>query len=169
MRWYNFWSRIKIPPASDGIITMQFPLEKNAYTVIISVYAPTMTNPEENKDFYSQFREVLSQVPKKKPSLLVTLMLELNVSKINGELLLGHMGWETATLMRNCYWHCAHSTDWSSPALSLCIRNTKKIPRCIIDPCTGMHLLDYVITGKDQNDVKGTRVMRGLTAGLITK
>ena len=45
---------------------MRLPLEKQACTTVLSVYAPTIPNPEENKEqFYSQLREVLSNVPKK--------------------------------------------------------------------------------------------------------
>ena len=85
-------------------------------------------------------------------------MLELDVNKINGKALLGHMGLESATQRGSCYWRCAQSTDWSSPTLSLCIGNTIKLSGCILGPGTG--------TRKEyQNDVKDTRFMRGADCG----
>ena len=58
-------------PVSDRIMTMRLPLEKNVSATIISVYAPAMTNPEENKEgFCSQLREVLSHVPKNNKLIL---------------------------------------------------------------------------------------------------
>ena len=36
-------------PVSDRIMTMRIPLTKDRNATIVSAYAPTMTNPEENK------------------------------------------------------------------------------------------------------------------------
>ena len=48
---------------NERIITMRLPLRKNAYATIVSTYAPTMTNPQENKeDFYSKLRETVKEV-----------------------------------------------------------------------------------------------------------
>ncbi|KAK2185823.1 hypothetical protein NP493_222g06008 [Ridgeia piscesae] len=51
-------------PVGDRIITMRLPLSKDNFATIISMYAPTMTNPDENKEaFYNQLASVLSGIP----------------------------------------------------------------------------------------------------------
>ena len=48
-------------PVSDRIMTMRPPLSQDNFATITSVYAPTMTNPDENKEaFYNQLTSVLS-------------------------------------------------------------------------------------------------------------
>ena len=60
------------PPVSDRIMTMRLPLSKNNFATIISVYAPTMTNPGENKEaFYNQLASVLSGIPRTDKLLLI--------------------------------------------------------------------------------------------------
>lgn len=45
-------------------MNMHLPLEKDVYATIISIYALTLTNPEENKEvFYSSLRDVIRRVP----------------------------------------------------------------------------------------------------------
>ena len=39
-------------PVSDRIMTMRLPLSKDNFATIISVYAPPMTNPYENKEAF---------------------------------------------------------------------------------------------------------------------
>ena len=55
-------------PVSDRIMMMS----KDNVVTIISVYAPTMTNPDENKEaFYNQLASVLSGIPRADKLLLI--------------------------------------------------------------------------------------------------
>ena len=46
-------------------MTMRIPLSKDNFAIIISEYAPTVTNPDENKEaFYNQLESVLSGIPR---------------------------------------------------------------------------------------------------------
>ena len=59
-------------PVSDRIMTMRLPLSKDNFATIISVYAPTMTNPDENMEaFYNQLASVLSGIPRTDKLLLI--------------------------------------------------------------------------------------------------
>ena len=59
-------------PVSDRIMTMRLPLSKDNFATIISVYAPTMTNPDENKQaFYNQLASVLSGIARTDKLLLI--------------------------------------------------------------------------------------------------
>ena len=49
---------------NERIMTMRLPLSDNNYATMVSVYAPTMTNPEEAKDtFYQQLDDIIGSVP----------------------------------------------------------------------------------------------------------
>ena len=59
-------------PESDRIMTMRLPLSMDNFATIISVYDPTMTNPDENKEtFYNQLASVLSGIPHTDKLLLI--------------------------------------------------------------------------------------------------
>ena len=59
-------------PVSDRIVTMVLPLSKDNFATIISVYAPTMTNPDENKAaFYNQLASMLIGIPRTDKLLLI--------------------------------------------------------------------------------------------------
>ena len=59
-------------PVNDRIITMRIPLTKDRNATIVSAYAPTMTNPEENKEtFYSQLKGTLRNIPSTDKLLLI--------------------------------------------------------------------------------------------------
>ena len=51
-------------PVTDRIMTKRIPLTKDRNATIVSVYAPTMANPEENKEtFYRQLKGTLRNIP----------------------------------------------------------------------------------------------------------
>ena len=59
------------PPVTHRIMTMKLPLSKDNFAIIISVYAPTMTNPDKNKEaFHNQLASVLSGIPRTDKLLL---------------------------------------------------------------------------------------------------
>ena len=59
-------------PVSDRIMTTRLPLSKDNFVTIISMYAPTMTNPDENKEtFQNQLASVLSGISRTDKLLLI--------------------------------------------------------------------------------------------------
>ena len=81
-------------PVSDRIMTMILPLSKEYFATIISVYAPTMTNPDENKEaFYNQLASVLSGIPCTDKLLLIG-DLNARIGRENGKwpLVMGNHG-----------------------------------------------------------------------------
>ena len=59
-------------PVSDRIMTMRLPLSTDNFATIISVYAPTMTNPDKNKEaLYNHLASVLSGIPHTDKLLLI--------------------------------------------------------------------------------------------------
>ena len=59
-------------PVSDSIMTMRIPLTKDRNATIVSAYAPTMANHEENKEtFHSQLKGTLRNIPSTYKLLLI--------------------------------------------------------------------------------------------------
>ena len=51
---------------NDRLMSVRLPLTKNHCATLISVYAPTMQYPDEDKNkFYSQLRTAIDGVPRK--------------------------------------------------------------------------------------------------------
>jgi hypothetical protein len=150
-------------PVTDRIMTMRIPLAKDGNATIISVYAPTMTNPDEAKEnFYSQLRSTLQAIPRTDKLILMgdfnarigrdyekwpTVMGRHGVGKgnTNGELLLALCS-EFGLLLTNTVFKQKeeHKTTWMHPRSK------------------HWHLIDYIITRqRDRMDVHSTRAMRG--------
>ena len=100
-------------PVSDRIMTTRLPLRKNNFATIISVYAPTMTKPDENKEaFYNQLASVLSGIPRTDKLLLIG-DFTARVGRENDKwpLVMANMGLGNATPMACFYWLCALSSN----------------------------------------------------------
>ena len=144
-------------------MTMRLPLSKDNFATIISVYAPTMTNPNENKEaFYNQLASVLSGIPRTDNLLLIgdfnarigrdndkwpLVMGKHGIGKCNsnGELLLAlYSKFEvivTNTLFKQ---KDERKTSWMHPR------------------SRHWHMIDFIVTRcRDKMDIHSTRAMRG--------
>lgn len=154
-------------PVNDRIMTMRLPLQKRSSATLISVYAPTMTNPEEVKEqFYSDLRETISRVPADDRLILLGdfnarvgsdkekwegVLGSHGVGKCNanGELLLAFCSEHSLVITNTLFKHKeAHNNTWMHPRSK------------------HWHLLDYIIVRqRDMKEVRDTRAMRGADCG----
>ena len=150
-------------PISDRIMTMRLPLMKDNYATIVNVYAPTMANPDENKEaFYNELANTLRQIPQKDKLLLMgdfnarigrdsdkwpLVMGKHGIGKCNsnGELLLALCS-EFELIVTNTMFKQKdeRKTTWMHPRSK------------------HWHMIDFIITRcRDKMDIHSTRVMRG--------
>ena len=98
-------------PVSDIIMTMRLPLSKDNFATIINVYAPTMKNPDENKEaFYNQLASVISGIPRTDKLLLIG-DFNARIGMTSGPWSWANMGLGNATPMASFYWLCAMSLN----------------------------------------------------------
>ena len=78
----------KLPKGiTDRLMTLRLPLSGNKHGTIVSVYAPTKTNPDEVKDkFYNDLDDIISVTPR--TDKLIVL------GDLNGRVGTVHQTWE---------------------------------------------------------------------------
>ena len=150
-------------PVSDRIVTMRLPLSKDNFATIISMYAPTMTNPDENKEaFHNQLASVLSGIPRTDKLLLIgdfnarigrendkwpLVMGKIGIGKCkyNGELLLALCSEFELTVTNTMFKQKdERKTTWMHPRSK------------------HWHMIDFIITRcRDKMDIQSARAMRG--------
>ncbi|KAK2192722.1 hypothetical protein NP493_24g04000 [Ridgeia piscesae] len=147
-------------PVSDRIMTMRLPLSKVNFTTIISMYAPTMTNPDENKEaFYNKLASVLSGIPRTDKLLLIgdinarirrewpLVMGKHGIGKCNsnGELLLALCSeFELIVINTKFKQKDERKTTWMHPR------------------SRHWHMIDFIIMRcQEKMDINSTRAMRG--------
>ena len=156
-------------PVSNIIMTMRLTLSKDSFATINSVYAPTMTNPDENKEaFYNQLASVLSGIPHTDKLLLIgdfyarlgresdkwpLVMGKHGIGKCNsnGELLLALCS-EFELIVTNTMFKQKdeRNTTWMHPR------------------SRHWHMIDFIITRcQDKMNIHSTRVMRGANCRTV--
>ena len=150
---------------NDRLMTLRLPLQGNKQATLISVYAPTMTNPDEVKDkFYEELGSQISAVPKSDKLIIL--------GDFNARVGTDHQAWDGIIgkhgigkcnsngllLLTTC---AVHDLSITSTMFQQATRNktTWMHPRS-----KHWHMLDYVITRKsDRGDFLVTKSMCGAT------
>ncbi|KAK2187209.1 hypothetical protein NP493_175g03003 [Ridgeia piscesae] len=151
-----------LQPASGIIMMMRLPLSKDNFATNISMYAPTMTNTDENKEaFYNQPGNVLSGIPCTDKLLLIG-DFNVRIGRDNDKwcLVMDKHG------IGKCNFSGAFLLAWCSE-FELIVTNTifrQKDERKTtwMHPHFGHgHMIDFIITRcQDKMDIHSTRVMR---------
>lgn len=157
-------SLLELPKGiSDRIITLRLQLTSNKYIHLISIYAPTLPSPDEEKfKFYQELRSILEKIPSADK---IILLGDFN-ARVGAE----HGLWD-GVLGRHGVGKCnANGLELLTlcAEFGLCLTNTcfrmpEKFKTTWMHPRSRhWHLLDYVIVRRrDLSEVLVTRVMRG--------
>ena len=148
---------------NDRLMSVRLPLTKNHCATLISVYAPTMQYPDEDKNkFYSQLRTAIDGVPRKdKLIILGDFNARVGADWPAWEGVLGRHGVGQCNsngqlLLETCMAYNLHITN-SNFQLPLRNRTSWMHPRS-----KHWHLIDYIIVRQeDRSDVRITKSMCG--------
>ncbi|KAK2183099.1 hypothetical protein NP493_323g01052 [Ridgeia piscesae] len=150
-------------PVNNRIMTTRLPLNKDNFVTIISVYAPTVTNPYENKEaFYNQLATVHTGIPRTDKLLLIgDFNARIGRDNDKGPLIMGKHG------IGKC-------NSNGELLLALCsefeviVTNTKfkqkdeRKTTWMHHRSRHWHMIDFIITKcRDKMDIHSTRGMRG--------
>ncbi|KAL8594800.1 hypothetical protein ACOMHN_047517 [Nucella lapillus] len=144
-------------------MTLRLPLSENAYATMISIYALTMTNQDENKEaFYQQLDEVVRRVPADDKLIIL--------GDLNARIGSNHTTWESIIGQHGI----GHENSNGKLLLSLCSQHNLSITNTFFQlndayKTTWMHprskhwhQIDFIICRRrDLHEFHITRVMRG--------
>ncbi|KAK2186304.1 hypothetical protein NP493_206g01018 [Ridgeia piscesae] len=150
-------------PVSDRIMTMRLPLSKDNFATIVSVYAPTMTNPDENKEaFYNRLASVFSGIPRTDKLLQIG---DFN-ARIGGDndkwlLVMGKHG--IGKCNSNGELPLALCTEFELIVTSTMFKQKDERKTTLMHPRSRhWHMTVFIITRcRDKMDIHSTRAMRG--------
>ncbi|XP_053887204.1 uncharacterized protein LOC128838801 [Malaclemys terrapin pileata] len=158
------WKLASFPKGmNDRLMTMQLPLQKGKQATLISVYAPTKTNPEDVKDkFYEELDTLLSSVHRTDKLILLG---DFNArvgcdaavwEGVIGKNRVGKCNSNGLLLLKTC---AAHDLLISNTVFRLPTRNRTL---WMHPHSKHWHLIDYVIISRrDRQDVRVTKAMCG--------
>ena len=129
---------------SHIIMTTGLPLSKDNLATIISVYAPTTTNPDENTEiFYNQLASgVFSGIPRT-DKLLLTGYFNAWIGRDNDKwpLARANLALRNAIPMASFYWLCALIVT-----NSMFRQKDERMISCMHPRSRHWHMIDFVIT-----------------------
>ena len=148
---------------NDRMMMLKFPLPGKKHATLISVYAPTMTNPEEAKEkFYQDLEELIDTVPKSDKLIVL--------GDFNARVGADHVSWE-GVIGRHGIGKCNSNGHL---LLSMCAANDLLITNSVFrlpnrNKTTWMHprskhwhLIDYIMVRRvDRQDVRVTKAVCG--------
>ena len=148
---------------NDRIMVMRLPLAENVHVTLVSVYAPTMTNPDEAKEaFYQQLDDVIRSVPgNEKLIILGDLNARVGTDDASWANIIGKhgIGKENSNgklLLSLCARHSLAITN-TFFCLKVAHKTTWMHPRS-----KHWHQIDHIICRQcDLKDFRITRAMRG--------
>ena len=150
-------------PVSDRIMTMRLPLSKDNFATIISVYAPTMTNPDEYKEaFYNQLASVLSGIPRTDKLLLIG-DFNARIGRENDKWPLGMGKYGIGKCNSNGELLLAMCSDFELIVTNTMFKQKDERKTIWMHPRSRhWHMIDFIITRcRDKMDIHSTRAMRG--------
>ena len=146
-------------PVSDRIMTMS----KDYFATIISVYAPTMTNPDENKEaFYNQLASMLSGIPRTDKLLLIgDFNARIGRNNDKWPLVMGKHG--IGKCNSNCDLLLALCSEFELTVTNTMFKQKDERKTTWMHPRSKLwHMIDFIISRcRDKMDIHSTRVMRG--------
>ncbi len=148
---------------NDRLMTLKLPLLGKKQATIVSVYAPTMTNPDDVKDkFYEDLDSVISTTPNS-DKLIILGDFNARVGKdhhswkgVLGNHGVGNCNSNGLLLLRTCAEHelLLTNTVFQLP--------TRKKTTWMHPRSSHWHLIDYIIVrSRDRRDVQVTKAMCG--------
>jgi len=154
-------------PISDRIMKMRLPLSRDSCVTIISVYAPTMTNPDENKEaFYNQLTSTLNDIPRSDKLLLLgDFNARIGSDNHNWPLVMGKHG--IGKRNSNGELLLALCSEFELIVTNTMFKQKDERMTTWMHPRSGhWHMIDYIITRcRDKMDIHSTRAMRGANCG----
>ena len=150
---------------------MKLPLSKDNFATIISVYAPTMANPDENKKaFYNQLANVLSGIPRTDKLLLIryfNAMIGREYDKwplVMGKHRIGKCNSTGELLQYLC-------SEFELIVTRTMLKQKDERKTTWMHPRSRhWHIIDFIITScPEKMDIRCTRAMRGANCGPITR